>query len=426
MMTSRIRVATVITRMTAGAGGVALRGALALDPSAYEVTIIAGGAGFDGENSYRGDADVLRGRDAIRHAPAGDLLAAAEAAGLQVIRVPGLVPEIAPRRDAAALRTLTMLAGDGHYDVVHTHSAKAGALGRVAAYRAGVPRIVHTYHGFPFHDFQAPWRRRAYINIERWLGRRTNAVLAVGAAVAAETARLRLVSPEQIRTIAPAVETIGYPSGTAARGLARRRIGIPPGVRLVGTVGRVDYQKAPDQWVEAFAQVAGQDVWGIWIGDGPLREKMLARVRRLGLSRWFCFLGHRDDATALLPAMDVFALASRYEGVPCVLAEAMQAHVPVVATAVNGVPDLVIPGVTGYLVPPNAPPLLARASAYLLDNPVEARRIAAAAFASLGDRFSPRTLGVALDLAYQTSRPRPTTRARPAPPPRRSVQWTSP
>ena len=102
--------------------------------------------------------------------------------------------------------------------MVHTHSAKAGALGRVAAYRAGVPRIVHTYHGFPFHDFQSPWRRRAYIEIERWLGRRTNAVLAVGAAVAAETARLRLVSPEQIRTIAPAVETIGDPSGTAARG----------------------------------------------------------------------------------------------------------------------------------------------------------------------------------------------------------------
>jgi glycosyltransferase involved in cell wall biosynthesis len=422
----RTQVATVITRMTAGAGGVALRGALALDPAAYDVTIVAGGAGFDGKNSYSDGTDVLRGPDAIRDAPTGDLLAQAAAAGLQVVRVPTLVPEISPRHDAAALRTLTTLLGEARFDVVHTHSAKAGALGRLAAHRVGVPRIVHTYHGFPFHDFQSAWQRRLYISIERWLGRRTDAVLAVGGAVAADTARLRLVSPEQIRAIAPAVDMVGYPSGTAARGLARRRLGLPPGVRVVGTIGRVDYQKAPEQWVQALADLGGGDVRGVWIGDGPLREKMLARVRRLGLSERFSFLGHRDDAAALLPAMDVFVLASRYEGVPCVVAEAMQARVPVVATAVNGVPDIVIPGVTGYLAPPNAPSLLARAVGYLLDNPYEARRIADAAEASLGDRFSPRALGVALELAYQTTRPGPTTRPRQVPRPRRSVQWSSP
>jgi glycosyltransferase involved in cell wall biosynthesis len=424
-MTRKLRVATVITRMTAGAGGVALRGALALDPDDYEVTIIAGGSGFDGHAAWDG-SDVLRGPDAVRGAPPGDLLATAEAAGIQVIRVPGLVPEIAPRRDRATLRTLTDLAGEGRYDVVHTHSAKAGALGRLAAHRAGTGRIVHTYHGFPFHDFQSRWRRHTYIAIERWLGQRTDAVLAVGAAVAADTARLRLVSPEQIRTIAPAVDAVGYPAGTAARGLARRRIGIAPGIRLVGTVGRVDYQKAPEQWVHAFAEVAGDDVWGMWIGDGPLRDKMLARVQRLGLGSRFCFLGHRDDATTLLPAMDVFVLASRYEGVPCVLAEAMQARVPIVATAVNGVPDIVVPGVTGYLVPPDAPALLGRTTAHVLDHPAEARRIADTAQASLGDRFSGHALGAALDMAYQTDRPRPTTRSRQAPRPRRSVQWTSP
>ena len=424
MSARRLRVATVITRMTAGAGGVALRGALALDPARYDVTIIAGGAGFDGENPYDGGPAVQSGPDAVRGAPPGDLLAAAEAAGLDVMRVANLVAPISPRKDTAAVRTLTDLLAAGHFDVVHTHSAKAGALGRVAGHRAGVDRIVHTYHGFPFHDFQPAWRRRSYVAIERWLGRRTDAVLAVGAAVAADTARLRLVAPERIHTIAPAIDPIGALPDRSARGIARRRMGLAPGLRLVGTVGRVDYQKAPELWVDALASIVADDVWGVWIGDGPLREKMLARVRRRGLTERFRFLGHRDDVTELLPAFDVFAMASRYEGLPCVIVEAMQARVPVVATAVNAVQDLVVPGSTGLLVPPGSPALLGNAIAYLLDNTAVAARIAKNAQASLGERFSPHALADVLDLSYRTDHPRTTTGSRAGPRPGRSVQWT--
>jgi glycosyltransferase involved in cell wall biosynthesis len=412
--------------MTAGAGGVALRGALALDPTRYDVTIIAGGAGFDGHNSYDDAAGILVGTQAVLGAPAGDLLAAAEVAGLGVVRVPSLVSPIAPWRDRAALQTLTSYLRAQRYDVVHTHSAKAGALGRMAASRAGVPRIVHTYHGFPFHDYQSALRRQSYIAMERWLGKRTDAILAVGSAVAADAARLKLISPERICTISPAVDPIGYQSGTSPRGLARRRLELAPGARVVGTIGRVDYQKAPEQWVDALAEVATDDIWGVWIGDGPLREKLLARVRRRGLTDRFLFLGHREDATALLPAFDVFMLASRYEGLPCVLVEAMQAHVPIVATAVNAVQDLVIPGVSGVLVPPGEPTLLARSVAHLLDHPTAARRMADAAYAGLGDRFSPHALGVLLDHTYRRDIPRATTGSRPAPLPRRSMQWTSP
>lgn len=424
MSARRLRVATVITRMTAGAGGVALRGALALDPTQYDVTIIAGGGGFGGENPYDGGPSVLHGPEAVQGAPPGDLLAAAEAAGLEIMRVADLVAPIAPRRDRAAVRELTDVLADGRYDVVHTHSAKAGAVGRIAASRAGVTRIVHTYHGFPFHDFQPAWRRRAYIAVERWLGRRTDAVLAVGAAVAADAARLRLVTPERIRTIAPAVDPIGALLHPAARGIARRKIGLPPGFRLVGTVGRVDYQKAPEQWVDALATIAADDVFGVWIGDGPLRDRLLTQVRRRGLSDRFCFLGHRNDAAELLPAFDVFAMASRYEGLPCVIVEAMQARVPVVATAVNAVPDLVVPGSTGLLVPPNSPELLGGAIAYLLDNTEMARRIAQNAQAGLGERFTPHALAEVLEVSYRAEVPRMTTGARFPAPSRRSVQWT--
>ncbi|HEX5996402.1 MAG TPA: glycosyltransferase [Jiangellales bacterium] len=379
-MIGRIRVATVITRLAGGAGGVALRGALAMDPTEYDITLITGEA-------------------------QPTLVAAAEATGLKVVRLPELVSWIDAPRDRAALHHLTTLLTDGRYHVVHTHTAKAGVIGRLAAGRAAIPRLVHTLHGFPFHDFQAAWRHGLYVAIERWLGRRTDLFLAVGSAVAAEAIRRRIAAPERIRTIAPAVAPGGYPHGQVARAQARERMGVPPGVRIVGTVARADYQKAPEHWVDALAEVAAEDTWGVWIGDGPLRDRLLEQVNRRGLTGRFRYLGHREDVAELLPAFDVFALASRYEGLPCALIEAMSAGVPVVATAVNAVSDVVIPGVTGLAVPPAEPRLLGRAIRYLLDQPTEAGRMAAAARAGLGDRFSTLALGAVLADAYRVEVP---------------------
>jgi glycosyltransferase involved in cell wall biosynthesis len=398
-MSERLRVVTVITRMAAGAGGVALRGALALDPTRYDITVVTGSAGLTGEQRFSGES-VVTGADAVKDAPDGDLLAQAYAAGLDVARVADLVPQIAPRQDVKALRTLTRLVADGGYDIAHTHSAKAGTLGRIAAHRAGVARVVHTYHGFPFHEFQSAWRRRAYIGIERWLGERTHAFLAVGSGVAAEAVRREIAAPERIRTIPPATEPIPRATGVAARGMARRRLGLPPGIRLVGTVGRIDYQKAPEDWIDAFASITGDDVWGIWIGDGPMRAQLLNRAVKRGVADRFVLLGHRDDVAELLPAFDVFTLASRYEGLPCVLIEAIDSGVPIVATAVNAVPDVVVPGETGLLVPPGRPALLGRAIGYLLDHPDEGARMAAAATRHIGDRYKPQALGAVLDHTY--------------------------
>jgi glycosyltransferase involved in cell wall biosynthesis len=140
----------------------------------------------------------------------------------------------------------------------------------------------------------------------------------------------------------------------------------------------------------------------VWIGDGPLRDRLLEQVRRRGLTGHFRHLGHREDVAELLPAFDVFALASRYEGLPCALVEAMSAAVPVVATAVNAVSDVVIPGVTGLVVPPAEPRMLGRAIRHLLDHPEQSRRMAAAGRAGLGDRFSTLALGAVLDDAYRS------------------------
>jgi len=401
-VSGRIKVATVITRMAAGAGGVALRGALAMDPARFEVTVVAGGASVTGKHTSTGHG-MLLGADAVRDAAEGDLLSQAYGAGLPVVRVASLVPEISPTHDQAALRTLRTFLAEGRFDVVHTHSAKAGVLGRRAAARAGVPRIVHTLHGFPFHDFQPAWRRAAYVAIERRLGRDTHMFLAIGTAVAAEAVRLRIALPERVRTIPPAVDDLPARSGLAARGLARRRLDLPTGLRLVGTVGRIDYQKAPRDWVDALASIEADDVWGMWIGDGPMREDLLAYARKRRVDHRLVVLGYRDDVREILPAFDVFVMASRYEGLPCVLIEAIQAQVPVVATAVNAVPDVIVPGETGLLVPPGRPELLGRAVRYLLDAPETAARMSRAARDRVADRYTADVLGTVLDQTYSGS-----------------------
>jgi glycosyltransferase involved in cell wall biosynthesis len=319
-----------------------------------------------------------------------------------VVSVPELVSPISPGHDRRALRRLTELMAREGYEVVHTHSAKAGALGRLAAERAGTPRVVHTFHGFPFHEFQSRPRRAAYVGIERYLARRTDIFLAVGGAVAAEAVRRGIAVPERIRVINPAIEPSAGPAGPAARAAARGRLGVPVGCRVVGTVGRADYQKAPETFVDAIAGLDRDDVYAVWIGDGPMRQEMETRAARRGLEGRFLCAGHRDDVPDLLPGLDVFAMASRYEGLPCAVAEAMAVGLPVVATAVNAVPDVVLPGETGLLVSPERPRQLAAAINYLLNEPAEAARMATAGRLLIADKFAPSSLATVLEAAYDS------------------------
>lgn len=372
-MTGRLRVAQVVTRFMAGAGGVALRGALALDPDHYEIVFITGA----------GD----------------DLIAKARAAGHEVELLPRLRSEIAPLDDRRALADLqACLKG---FDVVHTHSSKAGALGRLAAHRAGTARIVHTFHGFPFHQFQSWPRRAAYVQVERSVGRFTDVFLAVGPAVAAEAVTRRIAPPERVRTIGVGLAKALTAPGPLDRAEARRVLGVPPGMQVVGTVGRLAFQKAPEDFVRALAGLHRGDVYGVWIGDGPLRGKAERLARKLGLASRMLFTGERRDVEALLPGIDVFAMASRYEGLPCAIVEAMSAGLPVVATAVNAVPDVVVAGETGLLAPPGAPGVLGRAIAHMLDNPGFAARVGAAGRDRLGEELSPVSLGAVLGEAYR-------------------------
>jgi glycosyltransferase involved in cell wall biosynthesis len=372
-----LRIATVITRLEGGSAVLALRGARAVHGGDFACTIVTGSR---------------------------DRLLDAEASGLEVIVDPALSARIDPRSDLLALRRLATMFRERDFDVVHTHCAKAGTVGRLAARRAGIPRIVHTFHGFPFHEFQSAARRQAYVSIERRLGRITDVALCVGAGVAAEAIRRELIAPDRVRTIGVAVDGPGrirasMSAGTPeARQRARAALGLPAGATVVGVVGRLTYQKAPEDFLAAMQALGRPGVIGVWVGGGELAGRVARRVSELGVP--VVLAGQRADVLDVLPAFDVFVLPSRYEGLPTAIVEAMICGIPVVATAVNAVTDIVIPGETGLLVPPHRPELLAAAVRHLLDSPAVAARLAAAASARVADRYGAPELRAALAAAY--------------------------
>lgn len=370
----RIRVAQVITRFIAGGGGVALRGALALDPDRFETVFITG--------------------------PGGPLAERAASAGFEVLTLRHMRPELAPLQASASAREIRTLLEVGGFDVVHTHSSKAGALGRLAARAAGVPGVVHTFHGFPFHDFQSPLRRAAYIAAERRLGRITDRFIAVGVAVAAEAVRLGIAAPERMRVIPVSVEARTVVQTPHTRARARQLLGLPELTPVIGTVGRIDAQKAPHHFVEALALMS-PDVHAVWIGDGPLRAQVEGLVRARGLGGRMHLVGERGDVPDLLPGLDVFVMTSLYEGLPCAVVEAMRCGLPVVASAVNGVPELVVPGQTGLLVPPARPAAVAVAIRHLLDRPEMRQRMSQQARAAVAGKYLADDSGLALGGLYE-------------------------
>ncbi|MGO9080554.1 MAG: glycosyltransferase [Streptosporangiaceae bacterium] len=374
-----LRVGIVITRLEGGAGELALRGALAVDPAAIRPTIITG----SGDRRLR----------------------EATSAGLEVLVEPALRTPVVPASDLAALRRLGQLFTERRFDVVHTHTSKSGALGRPAAARAGIRRIVHTYHGFPFHAFAPWWQNRIYESVERRLGAITDVALCVGTAVAAEAVRRELLASDRVMTIGVTVDGAARAAASAAVGdpAARRRargaLGLPAEGRVVGTVARLARQKAPGDFLAAMTRLDRPDVTGVWIGSGELAGQLARRVGAQPGPR-VVLAGERADVLQLLPALDVFVLPSRYEGLPTAIVEAMICGVPVVATAVNAVPDLVVPGETGLLVPPGRPGQLAAAVRWLLDRPEAAARLAAAAAARVSGQYTDRALAAALTQAY--------------------------
>jgi len=338
-----------------------------------------------------GPAQVL---DLVRHLPRGEFaVTVAGPAGGPYVRIFGEcgtpfveipIDRLGIQPLAAALRLIRQ----GDIDLVHSHGKGAGLYGRIAARRAGVP-AVHTFHGIHYAGYPAGLGR-LYLELERWLGRMTEAVVCVSDSEARDAAALGLAPRGRTHVIVNGIDARRIALGATARPSARKALGLEPDALALGTIARFDAVKALDVLLRGFAVLAATQPGArlVLIGDGPEARRLRALAVSLGVDGKVRFAGVVAEASRLLPALDLYVSASRREGLPLALLEAMACGLPVAATRVSGHVDAVEDGVTGMLVEPDDPPALARAMDGLLGNPARRATMGHAGRRRVEERFT--------------------------------------
>jgi len=310
----------------------------------------------------------------------GDMLDLAHARAVEPVVLRALGREISPLDDLGALARMVQLTHRVQPDVVHTHMAKAGTVGRLAARICGVPLVVHTYHGHVWNSYFSPIKTRIFLTIERALGLATNRIIAVGDGQRAEIASYGVAPLTKLVTIRLGLELAQFLGAEQTRGQFRRELGIPPAIPLVGIAGRLVPIKAHEVFLQAAVRIRARlpNAQFLVIGDGERRQELETLAADLGLSESVRFLGWRRDMVRVYADLDVVALTSLNEGSPVVLIEALASARPVVSTAVGGVPEVVIDGQTGLTVPVSDVTALAKATLTLLGDHVLANKLGAA------------------------------------------------
>lgn len=332
----------------------------------------------------------------------GDMLDLAARHGVRPLMVEELGREVSPLNDLLAVKRLSGLIRRVRPQIVHTHMAKAGTAARLAARLAGVPIVVHTYHGHVFHSYFSPRKTAVFLNIERALGRLTDRVIAVGDKQRRELIGYRVAPAEKIVSIPLGLEIEGLLDAEAERGRLRAELGLNGIDRLVGIVARLVPIKAHDVFLDAAAEVQRRvpNTRFVIVGDGERRAELEARARALGLGDRTFFLGWQREMRKIYADLDVVVLSSLNEGSPVAIIEAMAAGRPVVSTDVGGVGEVVADGRGGLLVPPRDPAALAEAVTAVLSDPSAAERMGRAARAAVYPKYSAGRLVGDLERLY--------------------------
>ena len=284
----------------------------------------------------------------------------ADARDVDIIRIDELGREISPLRDLLATVKLARLIRRERPDILHTHTAKAGTVGRVAAMLAGrhaPPIVVHTFHGHVLRGYFGPLRSRVFRLLERWLASHTTMLIAVSPQVRDDLVALGVAPPERFVVIRLGIELGERVTGEQdGRVESRRYLGIEQGRFAVGWIGRMTAVKRTDDVLVAFKRLREEGVDAVlcMVGDGPDRPHLEKRAHELGIVRDTLFLGYQEDVAPFYAAFDALVLPSSNEGTPVSAIEALAAGRPVVATRVGGVPDVVVEAEDGFLVEPGA------------------------------------------------------------------------
>lgn len=287
--------------------------------------------------------------------------------------------QIRPLHDLRALRDIFKVIRTYRPDVLHSHTSKAGFLTRLAGSLAGVPCILHTIHELPQNSTPSPLKKGYYWLLERLAAHWCHHLITVSEVNRKQILREGICPPEKLSLIPGGLPLERYQSlGTIAE--TRRQWGLPEGVRVLGTAGRLEPVKGHFDLLQAFHTLARHqpDLHLMIMGTGPLKDQLEARIQALGLGAQVHLLGWVEDLIQAMAALDVFVLASHYEGLGVVLLEALALGLPVVSTRVGGTQDIIEHEVTGLFASSHQPQELAAAIQRLLDDPRLAQDLAQA------------------------------------------------
>lgn len=393
----RLKVLHVITRMIVG--------------GAQENTLLSV-EGLDAMDRY--DVTLVSGVD---NGPEGELLSRARRT-TRLIVIPELGRSISPWADLVAFWKLYRLIRRERFQIVHTHSSKAGVLGRLAAYLAGTPIIVHTLHSLVFHDYQPRSVNLALRLIKRALALITDHYISVSRLIAERALAAGIGSPERFTTIYSGMELDWFLAADHDGDRVRAELGVPHGAPVVGKIARLFKLKGHDQLLGAVPAVVARhpDVRFVLVGDGILQDHLRSRCEQLGVAQNVVFAGlvDRERIPELLAAMDVLVHTSLREGLARVLPQALAMGRPCVAFELDGAPEVVVPGQTGYLVRPGDAAGLADAINRLLDDPQLRERMGAEGRRLVDPAFREETMVTQIADVYERllSSPRSPSRLR--------------
>ncbi len=345
--------------------------------------LILGGAQ---ENTLYNCEDLIRrhGDDVLlvsgpAEGPEGDLFDRAQRNGVPIEVVPELQRAISLWRDYQATSSIRQLIREFRPDVVHTHSSKAGILGRAAAWGERVPAVVHTVHGLAFHPYERWWKNQLYIRAERWAAKRCHRIICVADAMTEQALQAGIGQPDQYVTILSGMEVEPFLNSGLAREETRKRLGLRSEEVVVMKVARLFELKGHDDVIEAARLLAGNGppIRFVFVGGGVWQERLEKRVRELGMEDLFLFTGlvPSSEIPSLLGASDLVVHASYREGLARVLPQALIAGKPVVSYDVDGAREVVIENQTGFLIAPQDIAGLARSIDTLARDPALRARL---------------------------------------------------
>lgn len=378
----KIKIAQVITRMDWGGSPDIMRIICSkLDPQIYDVTLIFGWSRYPSKKTKEFLA-VFRGKSAV---------------------IQELKRDISPFYDLFALLKLYWLFRKEKFDIVHTHTAKAGVLGRLAAKFAGVPKVIHMSHGHNFYGYFGAFGSTLVTAVERFCSKFTDKIIVLTELEKQDLIKFKVCEPEKITIINSGLELDYYRNVTVDIAIIKQSLKIEPHLNLVGIISRLEPVKGAQYIVLAAKKVIEKfvSVRFLIAGEGALREKMESQARDFGIYDKFIFLGWREDVREILSVLDVLVQPSLNEAVGRILIEAGAGSVPVVATKAGGIPEIIRDNETGILVPPKDVDSLARGILFLLENKEKRIAMGRNAKAWVSEKFSAEKMVNDISNLYQ-------------------------